>query len=77
MKTKGATSYKNRPRGQRPKQVAVLLSASEVLAIEKLATMQEVTRSDVLRQALEALCRSALTHDEYRELYPIEQARPQ
>ena len=46
--------------------------ANEKAALDKLARMQRLSRSQVMRQALEAYARSALAFDEYRALYPIE-----
>ena len=70
-KTPGSKNYKNRPPGSRAQTVSTLLSPLELVALNKLADMQEITRSDVLRRALESYSRSALTFDEYRELYPL------
>ena len=52
--------------------VSVTLRAwpNEARALAKLARMQRLSRSQVLRQALEAYARSALTFDEYRSFYP-------
>ena len=76
-KTPGSKNYKNRPPGSRPPHtVSTLLSPLELAAVNKLADMQEITRSDVLRQALESYSRDALTFEEYREFYPVKGPEP-
>jgi hypothetical protein len=62
--------YKNRPPGSRPAQISVLVSPRELGAIDKLAELQGIRRPEVLRRALNAYARSALTFDEWRSFYP-------
>jgi predicted transcriptional regulator len=52
--------------------VTIRVWPNEAKALGKLARMQRLSRSQVLRRALEAYARSALAFDEYRKLYPLE-----
>jgi predicted transcriptional regulator len=52
--------------------VTVRVWPNEAKALAKLARRQRLSRSQVLRQALEAYARTALAFDEYRALYPVE-----
>ena len=68
----GATRYKNRQHDERPQSLSLLLGPREMRALNKLSKMQEITHSEALRRALKSYARSALSFDEYRELYPVE-----
>jgi predicted transcriptional regulator len=52
--------------------VTIRVRPNEAKALAKLARMQRLSRSQVLRMALEAYARNALAFEEYRELYPLE-----
>lgn len=52
--------------------VTIRVWPNEATALAKLARMQRLSRSQVLRRALEAYARTALRLDEYRALYPVE-----
>lgn len=43
----------------------------ETRVLNKLARMQRLSRSEVLRRALECYTREALSFDEYRSYYPV------
>jgi hypothetical protein len=68
----GATRYKNRPLGSRPWSFSLLLSPEERRVLDKLTKTQDISRTEAFRRALEAYARSALSFDEYRDLYPVE-----
>lgn len=52
--------------------VTVRVWPNEAKALGKLARLQRLSRSQVLRRALEAYARSSLAFEEYRKLYPLE-----
>jgi hypothetical protein len=52
--------------------VTVRVWPNESKVLGKLSRMQRLSRSQVLRRALEAYARSALSFSEYRALYPVE-----
>jgi predicted transcriptional regulator len=52
--------------------VTVRLWPNEARVLAKLARRQRLSRSQVVRQALEAYARTALAFEEYRAVYPIE-----
>jgi predicted transcriptional regulator len=52
--------------------VTIRVWPNEAKALGKLARMQRLSRSQVLRRALEAYARTALAFDEYRKFYPLE-----
>ena len=52
--------------------VTIRVWPNEARALAKLAKLQRLSRSQVLRRALEAYARTALAFEEYRKLYPLE-----
>lgn len=55
--------------------VTVRMWPDEAKALAKLARLQRLSRSQVLRQALETYARSAMSFDEYRSYYPLDLKR--